>query len=198
MSVTLSDYALTDLDTVLSFRQGQGETLNTTPEQKELLKFLINTYTEMFEKNCDRLFKSRTITEYLDGEGDYTLIPKQYPISSITSINDDGNWVWGDDTLVSSSAYRIKNNRVIVLGQSTGYFGDYDQNIKLVYVAGYTTIPSDLEFACITEVIRAFDHITSLGVESGSFLEVSETYIPMPFLPQTRAVLNNYMRKAAF
>lgn len=194
MAVTLSTYALTDLDKAKSYRLAQGEELNTTPEQVDLLKNLINVYSTMFEKYCDRLFKSRTHTEYHDGEGRDFLMAKEYPIVSITSIYDDSAWAWGEDTLIDSSSYRF-SERLIVLSQSATCFGNYRQNVKLTYVAGYTTIPYDLEHSCISEVIKSFDNITSLGLDSASFGDVSESFTPAAFLPQTKTVLNNYKRR---
>jgi len=196
MAVTLSTYALTDLDRVKGYRLAQGEELNTTTEQQDLIKNLINIYSTIIENYCDRKFKSREYTEYYDGDGSDTLFMNQYPVSTITSINDDQDWLWSDTTVINSNYYRIVDSRYIVM--KNNLFTVAKQSVKAVYTAGFTTTPEDINNACATEVIRAFDGITNLGVESISFLEVSETFVPMPFLPQTRLVLNNYKRKMSF
>ena len=194
--MALDTYALTTREAVHAHRIANGERLNTTPETNNLIDNLINAVSARFESYCDRKFKSRSYTEYLDGKGWSVIYPKQYPITEVTSIYDDGTWTWDASTLISGTEYRIKNDNSIVFKSFS--VGDYEQNLKLTYTAGYTTIPYDLENACINEVLRAMGKIENLELEEKRSNEYLLKYITNSFLTETRMTLDRYRRKVAW
>lgn len=182
----VSDYALCTLQEVKEYLD-----LNTSAEEDKLLESFIDRVTDIFEKWTDRQFKSREYTEYLDGSDGSDLFPKHYPIISITSIHDDADWSWGSSTEVSSSDYRISNSARYIASQTT--FSKEDQNIKIVYTAGYAEIPADLKEASIEEVTRRFKRRKTLGIESKAIGEGSDVYsVGMP--EEVISVLTRYRR----
>jgi hypothetical protein len=191
----LSEYALITVDDVRSHRLANGITLNTTPDQNIILENLINHITSMFEGFCDRRFVSRTYTEYHNGNGRSILYTANNPIISITSINVDSDWTWDASTLLSSSYYRIFDN-IGIITKCCDYFEVGQQNIKVVYVAGYAVIPEDLKLACIMEVLNRFDNSKSIGVVNISVDGLSTSYSQDRFLPITTQVLKKYKTKA--
>lgn len=116
-----------------------------------LLQNLITRESAAIEKECNRTFGDATYTEYHDGDGTDTVMLKQYPVNSITSIHDDTDRDYDSDTLIDSDDYVYDSDSGIV--QLDGFsFVPGRQNVKVVYNAGYTTIPTDLEQACIMRV----------------------------------------------
>jgi hypothetical protein len=190
-------YPLTTIETIRKYRLLHGEPIDDRPETIEFYEILIDVFTELFESFCGRKFQARTHTEYHDGEGDPVIIPNHYPIISASGVSiwDDTSSVpvWGSDTLVSSDDYYVDNEGYTIIRRS-GYFGDGTGNVKVSYWAGYDTIPSDLEYACVSEVIRAVKRRNTMDVLNITGAEKSTSYIIDYFLPQTKAILSRYRR----
>lgn len=119
-----------------------GLPLSEQEQVEELIdsaSWAANTYT-------NRLLKSRTLTEYYDGDGSDVLWLKQRPVISVTSVYIDTSYAWTADTLVSSDDYQVylDEGKIAFVGTllSTGY-----RVVRVIYVAGYATIPPDMERA---------------------------------------------------
>jgi len=196
--MSIDTYALTSREAVHAYRIANGERLNTTPETNTLIDNLINAVSARFESYCDRKFKSREYTEYHDGGGHSVLYPDQYPITSISGIYDDSNWSWAESSKIDSTQYRIVGDNSIVFKSTANVMGDYRQNIKLIYTAGYSTLPYDLENACILEIMRAMGRLEDLEVSEKRSNENLLKYVASDFLPETRSVIEKYRRKVAF
>ena len=165
------------------------------PEKDALYQSYIDRISVRMNNYCDRIFESTTYTEYYDGGGMSYLYTNQYPIISVTSINDDSGWSWTSSTVISGVNYRVANNSRSILLKNMR-FGNYTENVKIVYIAGYATIPGDLIDACATEVVAAFKkrkdpHITAKTADDGS-----GTRYQTNFLPSTKGVLDKYKNKA--
>jgi hypothetical protein len=191
MIMALSDAALATVDDVKSFYQFP-KTANRTIDN-DLIEDLINRITQFFHGYCGTpQFKSKVYTEYYDGDGYTSLFIHNYPIISITSMNDDSDWGFGNDTLISSSTYRIVDEMYIVLKDYS--FTKGTQNIKVVYTAGYETIPRDLNLACIKEVVRAYKNRKAPD-EIFTTIEGNQvTRVQKGLLEDTTQVLNSYMK----
>ncbi len=150
---------------------------------------VIGRISTAFESYCSRKFHADDYTEYLDGDGGRNLFPNQFPINSIASIHDDSDWQWDSDTLIDSADYRIADDRYIVY---SGIFGLSPQNIKLVYNAGYSTIPVDLTQAAIEEVGRKIKHRQDFDEAVKTLGDGSVTFQEMNFLTQTIKTLDQY------
>ena len=197
--MSTNQYALTTREAVKQFRLANGEVLKTTTEINALLDTIIDAVSSKFESYCDRKFKSQDHEEYFDGKNSNVIYPKNYPVTTVTSIYDDSEWSWGSSTLVSSTEYRISNDsNSIVFKNTSGTLGDYVQNVKLNYTGGYATIPYDLEYVCIIEVLRAFDNIKTIGVFSKSEIDTSIALVTEAFLNDTLITLNLYRGKSAY
>lgn len=118
---------------------------------------LISRISADIEKECGRTFLAANYTEYHDGDSTSILMLDQYPVNSITSIHDDVDREYNADDLIDSDDYAFYSESGIVeldgLTFATGI-----KNIKVIYNAGYTTIPTDLEQACIKRV--AIEYLT--------------------------------------
>ena len=197
--MSTNQYALTTREAVKQFRLANGEVLKTTTEVNNLIDSIIDAVSSKFESYCDRKFKSQSHEEYFDGKNSNVIYPNNYPITTVTSVHDDSEWLWGSDTLISGTEYRISNDEnSIVFKNSSTTLGNYTQNVKLNYTAGYTTVPYDLEHVCIVEVLRTFDNIKNIGVFSKSEVNTSFAYVIEAFLNDTLIILNLYKKRTAY
>lgn len=110
---------------------------------------ILTTIAEASEKEIENYLKfdleSETKTEYYDGSGREVLVLDCFPVTSVTTVSywDGSDWV--DLTSSDYNALRIKNQSSIF---TDGYtFTKGTMNYKIVYVAGYSTIPSDIQLA---------------------------------------------------
>jgi len=167
----------------------------TKEEVDSVLESLIDEVSKLFETYCDRIFDSAEYTEYYNGEGRSWLYPKHYPITSVSGIWDDSDWDWETTDLIDSTYYRIDNDsRAVVLRDYT--LCDFTQNIKIIYTAGYSTIPLDLRLACVVETCRLYNrrmkgHVSDETLPDGQNL----TYDLALFTPAVAEILNKYKNK---
>ncbi|HNX82476.1 MAG TPA: phage head-tail connector protein [Candidatus Omnitrophota bacterium] len=112
------------------------------------LNSLIARVTDEAETYCRRKFADATYTEKYDGNGCQSMQLKQYPITSITSVHDDLDRAFLSDTLIDSDDY-VFDAESGILTLDWSIFSRGVQNIQVVYNAGYTTMPQDLEQAAI-------------------------------------------------
>lgn len=156
----------------------------------DLIQNLITRISDDIEKTCGRSFHSATFTEYYNGDGGNRLLLNNYPISSITSLYDDTDRNYGSDTLIDSGDY-ISDDAAGMVILDGGLFAEGLKNIKITYVAGYSTIPSDLERACIDYVIA--DYLEAVGavnvIEGQDFI-----YKPAKLREQANRVIERYKR----
>jgi hypothetical protein len=131
-------------------------------------------------------------TEYIDGNGTQYLFPSNIPINTVTSVHDSPDWVYDSDSLIDSSYYKIVDKRYIVLN---GYaFAISNQNVKIVYNAGYTTIPEDLAQVCIEEVVRTYNDKANIGVSSRTDRHGGVTKVEKGFMTQSIEIMDKYRK----
>lgn len=135
---------------VKSFFNIQGTNLDTE------IGYAIERVTKEIQNYCGRDLFSAQVTEYYNGEGQNVLFLNQYPVTAISSIHDDTDRVFGSDTLLDSDDYIFisgsPDSEAGILRLDGGAFCKGFANIKVVYTAGYSTIPADLEEAAIIKV----------------------------------------------
>lgn len=150
MSITLNLTTLTDVKNYLK--------LNTTDATRDgILTLIIAAVEEKIKQYCHTDFKQTTYTnEYYDGDGTPILVVKHFPIISVASLYDDPDREFGSNSLIQATDYVIyKEKGIIKLIQDndlitlTGEFSLGQQNIKITYDAGYTTVPYQIQLATI-------------------------------------------------
>lgn len=157
-----------------------------------LLEGLIVRVTESFEKYCGiKQFKSQTYTEYYDGNGERELFVNNVPLTSISEINEDTDWVFGSDTTIGSDEYAIMDECRITM--KSEYFTQGIRNFKITYTAGYSTIPNDLKQAAIMEVVRIYKLKDNIDVSQKAGPDGSVTKLQQGFLPDTVNILKRYL-----
>lgn len=171
-----------------------------------IIEGMINAVGDIFDNELNRTLESATFTMHLDGTGTQSIFVPAYPIVSITSINIDSDRVFGSDTLVSSGDYVVYNSRgEITMVKSTypvryNYFPIGKQNVKIVYVGGYSTtgtvtLPHDLQKAAKDQVKFLFKKWQSgeEGLTSYSSLNSNVNLVEATdILPMVSRVLDKY------
>jgi len=189
-----TDNNLVDLDTVNAFVNG-----NTgDAEQQKILTYYINSASAFCNLYTDRKLKSRALTEYYSGDGTNSIITNEYPITEITAIYDDLDRTYGSDTLIDSDNLAIlPDGLAYKIVYDGGTFQVGIRNLKVEYTAGYTSIPNDLQQACLEVIAYYFKNtednrfgVTTRTMGGGS-VTIETTDIPKSAL----RILERYKRK---
>jgi hypothetical protein len=120
-----------------SFTSGEDTTISE----------LITAVSKAIRRYCRREFDSQSFDELYSGTGDYRLQLNQYPIVSVSQVATSSAGV-------PISDFEIDTAR----GWLTRLFG-WDEgvdNYRVVYTAGYSTIPEDVQEACAEWVAALF------------------------------------------
>lgn len=160
-----------------------------------LIELWINAASQAIESECDRKLKAQSITEHHHGRKTNFALLREWPINSVTEVRLDSKAVFTDaSTLVPVDDYRIAddNNCVVFLNRSVpmGY-----NNLRIIYNAGYATVPSDLEHACLWMVfwydrMRTADDIGKTSKSKGD-----ESFSMSQSMPQDiKDTINRYKR----
>jgi hypothetical protein len=172
---------------------------NTTSSLTSFIQSSISAVSQSFSNYVGGI-SEQTYTEYYDGTGTNMLMIMHTPITSISSVQyqlyptgtflnfyegslsaniqyDDGGWI----ELYDIRFYQGKNN------------------IKIVYSAGYSTIPADIKQACIEEVAMLMDNSNVTGVGKGNLgiknkSSSNETYSFENISSSTEKVLDYYRK----
>lgn len=180
---------------------------STDTSKDAFLENLINRSYKVLEKYIGRQIKSRSYTEHYDGDGTDTLLVEQWPIISVTSLHDDIDRKFESDSLIAAADYVIYGDnlgdyKIRLLGQGSFRFGygpvftDAVQNIKIVYTAGYATIPADIETASIIHVSHMFNKSAAEGHLSMSLGGLAKTYDPKAIPEEVKFMLEPYRKRA--
>lgn len=173
-----------------------GEVISLVPSLAGhgALALLISAASNAIEKRCRRVFAQATLTETYSGSGHGRVWLNRPPISSITSVSVDG--VALDNTNGDAWSY-VSETGELRRGTSRYAGGFASDDIDVVYVGGYASIPPDIKVACITLVKHLADGARQTGLlKSESIGDYSYTMADgmlasMP--PQTLALLAPYI-----
>lgn len=125
----------------LKTRLGLGGTAHD-----DALDALIAAASEAIETFCCRRFAVESHTEYHDGGHDRVMF-RHRPVTELTGLWDDPVRAFGDATAVAASEVVLDEERGLLVLRS-GRFAAGIRNVKVVYSAGYDTIPDDLAQGC--------------------------------------------------
>ena len=140
----------------------------TVTDYDDLLDSLISRMSTFIEQYCNRSFDEAEHTEQYDGtlRNSGLIRLNQIPVSAIASIHDDTTRAFGTETLIEASKYVFYGDSGVVQLDHGYEFKIGYQNIKVVYTAGYATIPGDLEQATIELVAYKFQVRGKEGIRS--------------------------------
>jgi len=145
------------------------------------VELLINAASDAIEKHCVRSFTQATYTHTLDGHQNNEVVLPQWPVTSVTDLRVDSDRVFGADTIKDAAEYTVIDG---VLRLHTSRFPEGSQNVRITYTAGYATIPSDLQLACMFYVEWSFRTQNDRRLGRTTTTKGNETVEHVPGMPK--------------
>lgn len=179
---------MADLTTLAKVKEflGIGDTLTDA-----VLSTLVSQVSRAIEAHCHRTFADTNYTEYHDGDLANEVPLRQYPIISITSVHEDTARAFGSSALVSADDYTFEKDSGLLLVDYRLPRGN--RNVKVVYRAGYATIPTDVELAANKWAGVEFNRRKSGGSVSESLGNYSTSYEVGPVPKDVDNILEPYV-----
>lgn len=156
------------------------DSVNT--EDDSILTSLISSATLFIQSYLSREISENTYTEKFSGYGNPFHLVSNYPIQSIDSISIDG---------VSFTDYDFDDIQVVLNG---GVFPRGRINCTMVYTAGYTDIPLDIEQACIELVQIKYKQLEHIDLASKAIAGETTSFIVSDIPAFIKATLNLYKK----
>lgn len=154
------------------------EILQITIGDEDLSHTLINIASDFIENFTNRKFIQATYTnEEIDGNDDYYVYLKQYPIESVTTFRS-----WDTYNNVVSTLFTEHTEYVVYTDEGYIYFRGKTtighKNYRCTYIAGYliADIPYDLKNACAQLAGLIYYSKGKAGISSESMGKYSVTY----------------------
>jgi len=164
-----------------------------------ILETIIEAVSASMSNEASPDLKPATYTaEKYDGTGKSYLYLDHYPVTTLTTVVEDGA------TLVKDTDFFIDMDEGL-LEKARSNWPWYDvqatwttknQAVVVTYAAGYAAVPADIKLDCLIEVGRKYamvDH-KMFGESSRSVEGVSVTVDTGDLLPATLATLGRYKR----
>lgn len=145
--------------------------------------------------------ETTTYTMYFDGPGGQELRLPYIPVASITSIHDDPDRAYGSGDLVASGDYTLYGEEGLVIlknDASHSVWSTSKRAIKVVFVAGYATVPGPIVHAGGLQIAHWWagrSHIGRTNVSQGGG---SISIKSMELLPEVKEALAPYRMPQAF
>lgn len=129
-------YALAAVDHVRELRAEADAFI----DNDSLYATLINIVTGIIENWTNARFRVRQRpAEFFDGGGAFRLFTKHWPLldtTSTISVWEDSQREFGSDTLLDSDQFTL-NARIGEVRKIGSVFGNFPQNVKVLYTSGY-------------------------------------------------------------
>ena len=133
------------------------------------------------------------LTENYDGNGSDRLLPRNFPIISVSSLSIDGVAVQAATT-PTTAGYLWDGRRILLRGFR---FCRGLQNVQLSYSAGYPSVPLDLKQAAIEAFALTYRQRVRIGEKSNSMSgQVNVSFDMGDVPPRSMAIFNQYRRLA--
>jgi hypothetical protein len=190
---------MADLTTLEKARQ---QIFGNDPEisADAILTQLITSSSAWVEREVGGDLMQASVTETLDGNGECRMLLGRShswrpgsPTTTVTSVKVDGVTITArpavstSDTNPSGWVYRADG--VDLVGYS---FTEGTANIVIVYTAGFTTCPTDIEQACLEHVAIRYRDRQSTGLAAASGGGDSVTFSNAGTLAFIAGVLDSY------
>jgi hypothetical protein len=140
-------------------------------------------------------FENNTYTHYFDGDGSDRLNLRIRPANTITSVHVDVDREYGSDELVASSDYELFTDEGLLLLKTDSDQGSFTRgyrSVKVVYTAGYTSIPDGIVHACGMQVNHWYMNRDTIGKTKISQTGATIDVMRLSLLPEVKQALAPY------
>lgn len=174
-------------------------------DEEALLESMCTRASAIFEGFCNRDFINADstglveITEYQNGEGNKIFLDL-YPVATVTSVYDDMDREFGEDTLVDPDDYIVRAKEGIIEGANGYEFVGGTLGVKIKYTAGYVraTLPKDITQAVIEIAALLYKERDSIGLSSKSYADGSASFFSDKLSIWTKSTIDNYKKSITF
>ena len=176
-----------DLTSLANAKQWLGVAAST---DDALLARLVTAASQFIQSWLNRSIPSQAYTEKRNGHGGDRLALANYPVSAISQVTVDGIGIPAAATALDTG-YRFDERFVYLRGYvfTRGWL-----NVGLTYTAGFTTIPADLEQACIALVGLRYRERDRIGHQSKSIGGETVAFWTRDMPADVQTVLNAYRK----
>lgn len=150
------------------------DVLDIVGTSEDKLKDFWSTIAEAFIRThmgAKYLGNETEITEYYDGNDGDTLIVRNPPISSVSSITVDGVSMSTDNYLAYETSICLLNGYTFDAGK---------RNVVITYTSGENTVSDDVRIACAFMIQAIFEHYDSLGTRTSDIFADAELMGDVP------------------
>jgi hypothetical protein len=187
--MALASYALVDWQTV-------RDHLGLDDSEQAKAELVINAASETANRYAERKLAATDYTHTLDGSGREELRLPQYPVNSITSVHVDVDREFGSDTEVTD--YLTYSDEGILVRTDAGTWPSARQSVRVVYNAGYSTVPSELQIAVLEVVDYNWRRLASRSIGTRSMSgEGVTTEFELTIPTNAQRVFEGYRRRDA-
>ena len=170
----------------------------TNNVQNTVVDLFVNAASQMIETYTDRkLVSVQQPDEYHHGRRQNFIQPRQWPVTSIVELRIDNEREFTDaTTLIDASDIFIADAGQTILYD--GHFPNGFSNIRVRYVAGYATIPADLQLACLWLVEWYYRHRERQDIGRTSSSKGDESVGVLSNMPEMiTEIIESYKRTEA-
>lgn len=150
--------------------------------------------TPTMEDTTYTVYTSRGAARVCRLDGDTLLLPVS-PVVSITSIHDDSDRDYAAGDLVDSGDYDFDGTSGEVLLRPTRSHGAFSAAVaalKVVFVAGYATVPDDLKHMAIVQTLHWLRGVQQVGRQNLAQAGKTVQFSPRTLLPEVVEGLEPY------
>lgn len=176
-----------DLTTLANVKSWLAITATT---DDTLLTRLVTAASQFIQAWLNRDLASQSYSETRDGHGGPVMPFRDFPVTAVSSLTIDGNTIPAAADMVSLG-YRFTDTRLILQGY---VFTRGAANVQINYTAGYASIPSEIEQACIELVSMRYRERDRIGHASKSLAGETVQFIVKDMPDSVRTILNNYKK----
>lgn len=154
-----------------------------------------------------RIFKLNTApyVHLYDGPGDTSLALAQYPVDSVTSVEEgraiDSSGTFSVMKVFGTTEYMVDKQSGVLHGIQGAYFPRARHSFKIVFTAGYTSgqLPADIQRAFASWIGTELKRVDkkSWDVASETINQESKAFQLGEMPPATEAVLRRFRRMEA-
>jgi hypothetical protein len=141
--------------------------LDTTQDAR--IELFINVASDRVSNYCERQIVAADVTDLRHGGMSNMLMLNEWPINAVTEIAIDNEGVFPPSSVIDPASYRVIDEGTLLYNTSFPYgYG----NVRVKYNAGYASIPSDIQMACLLFVewlyrFRSTQNIGRTGMSKG-------------------------------
>lgn len=163
----------------------------TGTELDALIGALVDRASAAVETYLSRKIESQAHVEIRDGNGGRSMMLEQYPVTAVSAVSVDGQPIPQGGFGVAG--WRLAGRSLVLEGYR---FARGDANIQIDYTAGYSTVPADIEQACIETILLALERRSHIDVSSKSLAGETVSFITADLPPSARKALEPHRRVA--